>query len=344
MTKYILGEATPGERDKVERWKVADVENSIRYEQFSLIWRESRKFIYTGALDEKEAVIRLREKIELNQKPVRRIIYSSLKWLRVAAVFVLLLGIAAGTYFQYIKRHKLAISMIQLSPGNKSFSGNLPDGSAVKLAKNSTLIYPSVFESNQRNVRLSGECIFTIKPDIGRPFVLYANNVVVKVLGTMFLVRATNGKTEIEVMFGMVRVIKGVDSVQLDAGQKLSVLVTDTSLVSKKEYGEIHQPVVAKKVIKPKIHPLPIDTSLFARKAVIRGIILELIQEQIVPNRDSIHMFMLSDKELILNQQKEPEDVFERYKKKYLTDPRYWIYYGDVRPAGEGIFLKRGTL
>jgi transmembrane sensor len=71
----------------------------------------------------------------------------------------------------------------------------LEDGSIVTLEKDSKLSYPSHFESNKRMVILSGDAFFEIATNPIKPFYVYANEVVTKVLGTSFSVQASdNGK------------------------------------------------------------------------------------------------------------------------------------------------------
>ncbi|GAA4469729.1 FecR family protein [Nibrella saemangeumensis] len=66
----------------------------------------------------------------------------------------------------------------------------LEDGSIITLEKGAKLSYPAHFDSRRREVVLSGEAFFEITPDPGRPFYVYANELVTKVLGTSFRISA----------------------------------------------------------------------------------------------------------------------------------------------------------
>lgn len=66
----------------------------------------------------------------------------------------------------------------------------LEDGSIVILEKNSRLTYPIHFRSYERKVILSGDAFFEIAKNPQKPFYVYANEVVTKVLGTSFRIRA----------------------------------------------------------------------------------------------------------------------------------------------------------
>lgn len=75
----------------------------------------------------------------------------------------------------------------------------LQDGSRVSLAKNSRLIYPKRFGSNERTVELKGEAFFEVAKDANHPFLIYANETVTKVIGTSFRIRAFQGNAKVVV-------------------------------------------------------------------------------------------------------------------------------------------------
>ncbi|MEJ7766976.1 MAG: FecR domain-containing protein [Chitinophagaceae bacterium] len=77
---------------------------------------------------------------------------------------------------------------------------SLPDGSTVKLASNSRISYDRKFDSlHTRDIYLSGQAFFTVRKNPHRPFRVFANEVVAKVLGTSFTVRSFEKDTIIQV-------------------------------------------------------------------------------------------------------------------------------------------------
>lgn len=83
----------------------------------------------------------------------------------------------------------------------------LEDGSLVRLEPNSSISYPKRF-SDEREVYLTGEAFFDVAKDPSRPFLVYYNNIVTRVLGTSFTIK-TNAKTnnvEVSVRTGKVQV------------------------------------------------------------------------------------------------------------------------------------------
>ena len=84
---------------------------------------------------------------------------------------------------------------------------NLPDGTAVTLNESSVLRYRAgAFDGNTREVRFDGEAYFNVKKDADRPFVIHADGLSVKVLGTRFnlLARSTKHTAELSLEKGSV--------------------------------------------------------------------------------------------------------------------------------------------
>jgi len=76
----------------------------------------------------------------------------------------------------------------------------LSDGSSVLLQPNSKLSYPKIFTGNERKVYLSGEGFFEISKNPKKPFYVYANEIVTKVVGTSFRVKAYSDQPDVEVL------------------------------------------------------------------------------------------------------------------------------------------------
>lgn len=91
-------------------------------------------------------------------------------------------------YTSLIKSKKLA-EEINTSDELRSFT--LPDGSRVQLHPGSRLAYAMNIDSaDQRDVYLSGEAFFDVKKNPARPFRVFSNEIVTKVLGTSFTVKS----------------------------------------------------------------------------------------------------------------------------------------------------------
>lgn len=69
----------------------------------------------------------------------------------------------------------------------------LPDGTVVSLNACTHISFPSKFVENERSIKLNGEAYFQVSKNDKQPFVVNTNNFSVRVLGTVFNVRAYNG-------------------------------------------------------------------------------------------------------------------------------------------------------
>jgi len=106
------------------------------------------------------------------------------------------------------------------TPRGGQFQVILPDGSRVWLNSASSIIYPTAFTGKTRTVKLQGEAYFEVAKNKQKPFIVTANNVDVKVLGTHFNVTAysDDAATTTTLLEGSVRLSKGSSNTLLTPG------------------------------------------------------------------------------------------------------------------------------
>ena len=134
------------------------------------------------------------------------------KWIKsVAAVFILglisswfynntiLNTTSTPIYNELIQDNKEGL-VEQTNNSSKPQIITLSDGSSVLLQPNSKLSYPKTFVGNERKVYLSGEGFFEISKNRKKPFFVYANEIVTRVVGTSFRIRAYDNQPDIEVL------------------------------------------------------------------------------------------------------------------------------------------------
>ncbi|SKB93279.1 FecR family protein [Dyadobacter psychrophilus] len=90
----------------------------------------------------------------------------------------------------------------------------LSDGSAIVLHKNSSISFPKQFTGPVREVFLTGDAFFEITKNPDQPFFVYANELVAKVHGTSFSIKAgqSESKVIVAVKTGKVSVFSKNDS------------------------------------------------------------------------------------------------------------------------------------
>lgn len=104
----------------------------------------------------------------------------------------------------------------------------LTDGTKVWLNAESSLRYPVSFRGNKRAVTITGEAYFEVAKDPKKEFLVDANGVLTKVLGTHFNINAykDEGRTVVTLLTGAVRVESAGKSAVISPGQQ--VIATNT--------------------------------------------------------------------------------------------------------------------
>lgn len=155
----------------------------------------------------------------------------SRRWYWVAASVVLLAGLLAfSSFFIFNKKgEEIAhqVNEISTRPGSKS-KVQLPDGSVVWLNAGSKLTYTKDFGKETRDVTLIGEGFFDVTKNPGKPFIISAANIKIKVLGTAFNVKAypEDKQTETSLIRGSIEVTirnRPNDKIILSPSEKLVV-------------------------------------------------------------------------------------------------------------------------
>lgn len=128
----------------------------------------------------------------------------------VAAVFLLLiLSTVIYKYSNQVEMHYVATTW-----GEKK-TVQLPDGSTVVLNSLSSVTYQGELNGKNREIQLAGEAYFDVTKDAKKPFIVKANELEVKVLGTQFNVEAYENQVDIKTTL-----FEGSVSVSLTDGEK----------------------------------------------------------------------------------------------------------------------------
>jgi transmembrane sensor len=163
-------------------------------------------------------------------------------WFRIAASIALLISVG----FWWMNKGGFTLKMGQNSiyteggmveqkvanTEDKPFTITLPDGSTVVLEKNSQIQYEKDFKGAVREVHLTGEALFDVVKNPNKPFIVHAGNLVTKVLGTSFRIKAFDKSKEVTV-----DVIRGRVSVFADKKDKQKDPETDGLVLTPNQKG-----------------------------------------------------------------------------------------------------------
>lgn len=192
--------------------------------------------------------------------------------LRYVAGIAASLLLIAGIYWYYSNKPRPvstnAYKAFMQETQHKSFEYNnnsdggqrivLSDGSEVVLEKNSHLTYAANFSSGKREVYLEGNAFFSITRNPQRPFIVYTQSLVTKVLGTSFYVKArSNAETaSVVVKTGKVSVFKRENFTSTDAGSatlKGMVITPNQQVVYDIPNEQMNKSLVEKPALAPQV-------------------------------------------------------------------------------------------
>lgn len=111
------------------------------------------------------------------------------------------------------------------TPKGGQYQVVLPDGTQVWLNSASSLKFPTAFVGNERRVALKGEGYFEVVHNPAKPFVVTAETVNVKVLGTGFNIMAYSDEKAIKttLIHGSVEVSSGITRQHIVPGEQASI-------------------------------------------------------------------------------------------------------------------------
>lgn len=156
---------------------------------------------------------------------------------------------SSAAYKSVTARQRGKTTMCQLSTHNgKTFSLILDDGTEVWLNANSRLVFPNSFGKSLRRVEVYGEAYFSVAKDARRPFVVEANGVTAKVLGTEFNVNAYDAASvAITLVEGSLEVSSNEGKRRIEPGEQalidksgVNVTAIDTYPITAWQRGEFY--------------------------------------------------------------------------------------------------------
>lgn len=225
LAKHFAGETSQEEEQQVAAWKVS---NEEEYDMLQESWALVPEVIADTnfkSYDAKAALAKIEPQLNGSGTETKVFRLTAVFKYAAAASVVLLLGLTTVWYMSQGKFTSV------VNDGGMAMELDLPDGSTIWLAENSTLEYNSDFK-NHRDIKLDGEAFFEVAPDKEHPFVIQTSNGEIEVLGTAFNVNATSSTTEVSVDHGRVAFRNNEDEVELTVGQSASSEGTTISEVS----------------------------------------------------------------------------------------------------------------
>lgn len=180
LDRYLNGEASPEEIERVETWLNNNVNLNSEWKQLDTAGKDQW---LSGLINEIRGTISTAKVIALPpRKPVWKYIGAA------AAVLAIFFTVYVKWPVLQNRLHQVQLTALHV-PLNQKRRITLADGSKIWINAGSELKYPKAFNGKTREVYLAGEAYFDIQHDVSKPFIIHTGKVITTVLGTAFNIK-----------------------------------------------------------------------------------------------------------------------------------------------------------
>ncbi|MFN8888854.1 MAG: FecR family protein [Cyclobacteriaceae bacterium] len=194
IANVLAGEATASEQQEVEQWISQSEENRIYFNNIKLIFDSAANATVSEKFDEDAAWLNVKSKLNA-QQPSGKTRTFYFDW-RIAAAIAMIIGVSGLFYLVGEKENQVVTIASTIGTQNDT----LPDGSRIFLNKKSEVSFSFHSGSGQRKVKLNGEAFFSVKHEEEKPFIIEADEILVRDIGTEFNLKAYPDKDTIEIV------------------------------------------------------------------------------------------------------------------------------------------------
>ncbi len=211
IIRFLKGETSRVENEALLKWKNNQPENEALFNKVRATWMATSQ-VNHPVFDENAALLNIYSRMasEATEPAVGLKTFSLSYLLKVAAVLLLVfLGGGTASYLIFNSSSQSEKIVKIFAPKGSRSVAYLPDGSRVWLNAGSELTY-KINNGENREVKLVGEAFFKVKSDKNHPFIVSANGMFIKALGTSFNVKAypEERKVTTTLVEGIVRIEK----------------------------------------------------------------------------------------------------------------------------------------
>jgi len=216
MNRFFAGKASVQEANELAEWIGDDESRKAEFKKAFRLFLLTNLAITSPEYKAKAAQLKARK---------QRV------WTRTAVALAAAAALAIGVIITHLVAVKPANELIETStlvseakPGSQT-TITLSDGTVVELNSGSRLEYPAIFGKGNREVRLTGEALFTVKHNEDHPFIVNTDSYNVKVLGTKFNVEACGNEFTTSLLSGRVAITnkEGETELLLEPNQTASL-------------------------------------------------------------------------------------------------------------------------
>jgi transmembrane sensor len=208
LTRYLEGNCNFEEKETVEHWYKMLDDHSIDLSKDELLAVENK--LWNKINNHLQEI-----PDQSKNTSVKHQFFAGKRSMFLKAAILIGFALITGLLFFYQKQKNPDFNIAAVNPevvhavnrSGKLQSIYLKDGSLVVLQSGSALTYPKHFGRLKREVYLSGDGYFEISKNPSRPFLVYNNNTITRVVGTSFTIRTNDQTQQTEVLVKIGRVV-----------------------------------------------------------------------------------------------------------------------------------------
>jgi transmembrane sensor len=243
IARTLSGEAVGAEKDELTRWIGESPANKRLFEETQRIWAKSNSYFSVSNINSDREKIK-DQIIRQTSHTTKTVTFPS--WLfRVAAVLALPIMLGIGWYLGATKISNETQLCEVTAPKGQISKCVLADGTEVWLNAGSTIKYDPSLRGDSREVMLDGEAYFKVSKSKGKSFVVSTKHAQIKVLGTIFNLKAYSGENKVETTLeeGIVEFSlngSATKPVELNPGEQLVYSVSEKTITLGKVETYLH--------------------------------------------------------------------------------------------------------
>lgn len=196
IAAVLSGNSNNSQIEELQQWQNRSDENKKTFGDSEKVWdncpyplskteREQDKMLVQSQIIAQAALQQKRDRVIM-------------RFLRVAAIFIGPIMLAVGWYIGNTNLSDKEITWNTVTSPRKHIAVfNMADGTEVWLNAGSTLDYPTSDQKDKREVKLTGEGYFKVTKNAKKPFSVITPKATIKVLGTIFNIKAYSGEDRI---------------------------------------------------------------------------------------------------------------------------------------------------
>lgn len=243
IASYLSGEANQAEKDELHHWIGESAANKRLFEETQRIWAKSQTYFPASQIRSDRE--KIKDQIIRQTSSTTKTATFPLWIYRVAAVLTLPIMLGIGWYLGSTKISNETQLCEVTAPKGQISKCVLADGTEVWLNAGSTIKYDPSLTGNSREVLLDGEAYFKVSKNKHKSFVVSTKHAQVKVLGTIFNLKAYSGENKVETTLEEGSIVFSLNEsatkpVELKPGEQLAYNVSEKTITLGKVETYLH--------------------------------------------------------------------------------------------------------